>query len=93
MRQTLATWFPWALVTLMTLVAIAGWTRWYRSASVALPPWPLNQVLDRQRPTTVVLADVSYVLCLLGDRPVTLDEYADHKYTKGLIPGTPPVGS
>ncbi|SDF22882.1 hypothetical protein [Terriglobus roseus] len=85
-KQTLSTWFPWAVVAVMALVAIAGWTRWYRSASVALPPWPLNEVVDRQRPTTVVLADVSYVLRLLGDRQVTLDEYVDHKYTKGLIP-------
>jgi hypothetical protein len=85
-KQTLPTWFPWAMVAIMALVAIAGWTRWYRSASVALPPWPLNQVVDRQRPTTVVLADVSYVLRLLGDRQITLDEYVDHKYTKGLIP-------
>ncbi|MEG9434534.1 hypothetical protein, partial [Terriglobus sp. ADX1] len=51
-----------------------------------MPPWPLNLVVDSQRPTTVVLADVSYVLRLLGDRPVTLDAYADRTYMKGLIP-------
>ncbi|MEG9434546.1 hypothetical protein JAO32_19825, partial [Terriglobus sp. ADX1] len=33
-----------------------------------------------------LLADVSYVLRLLGDRPVTLDAYADRTYMKGLIP-------
>lgn len=79
-------WFPWAVVAVMTLIALVGWVRWYRSASIALPPWPLNLVVDSQRPTTVVLADVSYVLRLLGDRPVTLDAYADRTYMKGLIP-------
>jgi hypothetical protein len=91
-KQGLPTWLPWAVVALMSLVAIVGWVRGYRSASVALPPWPLNQVVDPQHPTTVVLADVSYVLRLLGDRPITLDEYADHKYTKGLIPENAPRG-
>jgi hypothetical protein len=85
-KRKLPLWFPWSLVALIALVAIAGWARWYRSASAALPPWPLNQVMEPQRPTTVVLADASYVLRLLGDRQITLDEYADRKYTKGLIP-------
>jgi hypothetical protein len=34
----------------------------------------------------MVLADASYVLRLLGDREVTLDEYADHHYADRLIP-------
>ena len=85
-KHGLPIWFPWAVVAIVTLIAIVGWVRWYRSSTSALPPWPLNQVIDSQRPTTVVLADVSYVLRLLGDHPVTLDQYADHTYTKGLIP-------
>ncbi|MEK6398177.1 MAG: hypothetical protein V4734_08835 [Terriglobus sp.] len=48
--------------------------------------------MDSQRPTTVVLADVSYILRMLGDHPVTLDQYADHSYIKGLIPETASQG-
>ncbi|WP_047495728.1 hypothetical protein [Terriglobus sp. TAA 43] len=85
-KRSLPAWFPWALVAVLAVVAIAGWLRSYRSAALSLPPWPLNRVVESQRPTTVVLADASYVLRLLGDRQFTLDEYVDHKYTKGLIP-------
>lgn len=85
-KRSLPVWFPWALVAVLAVVAIVGWVRSYRAASLSLPPWPLNQVMEAQRTTTVVLADASYVLRLLGDRQFTLDEYVDHKYTKGLIP-------
>jgi hypothetical protein len=79
-------WFPWALCAAMFLIAATGWLRLFHTTSAALPPWPLNQVVEPDRPTTMVLADASYVLRLLGDRRFTLDEYADKRYIDGLIP-------
>jgi hypothetical protein len=79
-------WLPWALCVAMSLVAVIGWVGWHRAAVAAAPPWPLNQVIEPNRSTTIVLADASYVLRLLGDRQFTLDEYADRRYINGLIP-------
>jgi hypothetical protein len=79
-------WLPWPLLAAMFLVALAGWLRWYNAAAAAVPPWPLNQVIERDRSTTMVLADASYALRLLGERRFNLDEYADRKYINGLIP-------
>ena len=70
----------------MVLVALTGWLRWYHAAAAAAPPWPLNQVIEPDRSTTMVLADASYVLRLLGERRFNLDEYADRRYMNGLIP-------
>jgi hypothetical protein len=84
--RTVSWWLPWALCAAMFLVAVTGWLRWYRAEVAAAPPWPLNQVVEPGRSTTMVLADASYILRLLGDRRFTLDEYADRKYIDGLIP-------
>ena len=81
-----AHWLPWTLCAAMFLLAMIGWLRWYNAAALAAPPWPLNQVIERDTPTTMVLADASYVLRMLGDRQFTLDEYADRRYIKDLIP-------
>ena len=79
-------WLPWALCAAMFLVAATGWLRWFHAAAAASPPWPLNQVIEPDRPTTMVLADASFALRLLGDRRFNLDEYADRRYVDGLIP-------
>jgi hypothetical protein len=84
--RSMPRWLPWALCATMFLVAATGWFRWYRASAAALPPWPLNQVIESDRSTTMVLADASYVLRLLGDRRLNLDEYADRRYINGLIP-------
>ncbi len=79
-------WLPWVLCAAMFLVAASGWVRWYRAAVAAAPPWPLNQVIESDRPTTMVLADASYSLRLIGDHRFNLDEYADRRYINDLIP-------
>ncbi|HZY63143.1 MAG TPA: hypothetical protein VFE38_11500 [Edaphobacter sp.] len=79
-------WLPWVLFAVALVLAVVGWYRSTRSAVRDLPPWPINQVLVSGQPTTMVLADGSYVLRLLGEREISLDEYADHHYSDALIP-------
>ena len=79
-------WLPWSLCAVLLVLAVTGWLRWYHAAAADVPPWPLNQVIERDRSTTMVLADASYILRMLGDRRFTLDEYADRTYIRGLIP-------
>jgi len=79
-------WVPWVLFAAALVFAAIGWYQSTRSADRAMPPWPIDQVLVPGQQTTIVLADGSYVLRLLGDRDITLDEYADHHYSDSLIP-------
>ena len=84
--RSIKPWIPWLLLGASLLLAAVGWYRWSRAVVSNAPPWPLSQVIRTGEPTTMVLADGSYVLRLLGDREVTLDEYADHHYADALIP-------
>jgi hypothetical protein len=77
---------PWLIAAVCLLLAAAGWYRSWQAVRANEPPWPFNAVVQPGQTTTLVLADVSYVLRLLGDREVTLDEYADHHYADRLIP-------
>jgi len=79
-------WLPWVLVAILLVLAVAGWYRGSRIENSNAPAWPLNQVLQPGRQTTMVLADVSYILRLLGDGQIPLDAYADHHYADHLIP-------
>lgn len=77
---------PWLLFAATLILATIGWYRSTRSADQGMPPWPIDQVLAPGQQTTIVLADGSYVLRLLGNRDISLDEYADHHYSDSLIP-------
>jgi len=79
-------WLPWVLVAISLFLAVAEWYRGSRIEKASAPAWPLNQVLQPGRETTMVLADASYILRLLGDGQVPLDAYADHHYADHLIP-------
>ena len=85
-RHRLLPMLPWLLLIASLLLGAVGWYRWSRAVAATTPPWPLNQVIQSGQQTTVVLADGSYVLRLLGDREITLDEYGDHHYADALIP-------
>jgi hypothetical protein len=85
-RRRIGPWIPWFVAAACLLLAVAGWYRGWQAARANDPPWPFNAVIQPGQPTTLVLADVSYALRLLGDREVTLDEYADHHYADRLIP-------
>jgi len=77
---------PWLLVAISLLLAVAGWYRGARAVDSNAPVWPISQILQPGQQTTLVLADTSYVLHLLGDHEITLDEYADRHYSDHLIP-------
>jgi hypothetical protein len=84
--QRSPTWVPWLLFAATLILATIGWYRSTRSADQGMPPWPMDQVLAPGQQTTIVLADGSYVLRLLENRDISLDEYADHHYSDSLIP-------
>ncbi|HEY8997623.1 MAG TPA: hypothetical protein VIM60_06975 [Edaphobacter sp.] len=79
-------WIPWVLLILSLLFAAAGWYRVSTLRKMSSIAWPLDQMIKSGQQTTMVLADVSYNLRLLGDREITLDEYVDHHYADRLIP-------
>ena len=79
-------WVPWVLVAVSLLLAVAGWYSRFRVVNSDAPVWPISQVLQPGQQTTLVLADTSYVLHLLGDREIPLDEYADRHYSDRLVP-------
>lgn len=84
--SVLAKWLPWALFAVTSILALVGWSRHASPPANNLPPWPLGQVIEPNRQTTMVLADGSYVLRLLGNHEITLDQYADHHYADKIIP-------
>jgi hypothetical protein len=84
--QQISRWVPWLLVAASLLLAITGWFRGSRMVNSNAPVWPISQVIQPGQQTTLVLADASYVLHLLGDREIPLDEYADRHYSDRLIP-------
>lgn len=79
-------WVPWLLFAATLVLATIGWYRSTGPANQSMPVWPIDQVLVPGQQTTVVPSDGSYVLRLLGDRDISLDEYADHHYSDALIP-------
>jgi hypothetical protein len=91
-RYRLSALLPWALFAVALVFAGAGWMRHLPPAVRDLPPWPIDQVIEPGRQTTMVQADGSYVLRLLGDQEITLDQYADHHYSDKLIPTTATPG-
>jgi hypothetical protein len=84
--RRLSPWIPWLFVSASLLLAVMGWFRGSRAANSNAPVWPISQVIQPGQQTTLVLADASYVLHLLGDREIPLDEYADRHYSDHLIP-------
>jgi hypothetical protein len=84
--HAISLWIPWFLVAASLLLAAVGWYRWSQASASPQPVWPLSRIIQPGRQTTMVLADGSYVLHLLGDSEVTLDQYADHHYADKLIP-------
>jgi hypothetical protein len=79
-------WIPWLLVAASLLLAVTGWYRGPHAVNSNTPVWPISQVIQPGQKTTLVLADASYALHLLGDREIPLDEYADRHYSDRLIP-------
>lgn len=77
---------PWFLMVASLLLAVAGWYHGSHAVDSNAPVWPIRQVIQPGQQTTLVLADTSYVLHLLGDREISLDEYADRHYSDRLIP-------
>lgn len=83
-------WLSLASVNIVLLVLCAVLAvGWYHADTVnrsAAVPWPLNGLVNAQDQTTVVLADASYTLRLLGDQSVPLDEYLNRSFIQRVLP-------
>lgn len=71
-------------------VCAVGWYRAMGGVAHAPAPWPLDTVIQRGQQTRVVVSDSSLMLRLLGQHEITLDDYLQPGYRKGLIPGNLP---
>lgn len=83
-----ASYLPWVLTALMTVVA--AWM-WHRSAALdgnsAVPPWPLSEVMTRGQETHLVNADSNYgMLRILSGKSGSLDEYLSPQYREDFKP-------
>ena len=66
----------------VALLCALGWYHTAVSARDKKPPWPLDGVIQSHVTTTVVVADSTFILRMLGDKEVSLDEYANLNYLK-----------
>lgn len=77
------------LLLAIAAAAILGFG-WYhaahQSASDAAVPWPLNAVIQPNQDTHVVVADSNFMLRLLSDHEITLEEYLQPGFRTSLIP-------
>ncbi len=76
---------PWLLFAIAAVVAACGWYRFANVVPAGTPPWPLSAVIQDKRQTTVVLADATYALRMLGDQELTLDDYLKRDQLRELI--------
>lgn len=74
------------LALVAAVVCAAGWYRATRTADRPPTPWPLDAVIQPDRQTRVVVSDSSLMLRLLGEHEITLNQYLQPDYRKGLIP-------
>lgn len=64
-----------------------GWYRAaHRPAAETPVPWPLNAVIQPNQDTHVVVADSNFMLRLLSDHEITLEEYLQPGFRTNLIP-------
>lgn len=75
----------WIALT-AALVCAVGWYRAVAGVAHAPAPWPLNTVIQQGQQTRIVVSDSSLMLRLLGQHEITLDDYLQPGYRKGLIP-------
>lgn len=62
---------------------------WYRAAShngEAAVPWPLNEVIQPNQDTHIVVSDGNSMLRLLGNHEITLEQYLQPDFRSSLIP-------
>ena len=76
---------PWLLFAMALVVAAFGEYRLRRVVPAGTPPWPLNAVIQENRQTTVVLADATYALRMLGNQELTLDDYIKRDQLRELV--------
>lgn len=78
------------LLVLPSIVAVVCAVGWYRAASLVRQPgipWPLNEVIQNNRETRVVVSDSNVMLRRLGEqKELSLDEYLQPGFFKSFIP-------
>lgn len=75
-----------ALAAIAALICGLGWYRAAARAKTASVPWPLDAVLGEQRDARIVLSDGNFMLRLLGNKEVTLEQYLQPGFLDSMIP-------
>jgi hypothetical protein len=78
-----------ALLVLALVIAVICGVGWYHAANKSLQrgtTWPLNEVMGASGQTMIVVSDAGYILRMLGDGEVSLDQYVSRQYIKSVIP-------
>jgi hypothetical protein len=86
LRRFLSARFVNILLLAVSVILAAGWYHADTANRRFIVPWPINQFVGEKSQATVVLADVSYALRLLGDKSVPLDQYIDRSFVRQLLP-------
>lgn len=79
---------PWSLTFVMTALAIWMWARSVPGRrAAAVPPWPLSEVMGKDRETHTVIADSNYgMLRILSEKSGSLEEYLSPQYRQEFTP-------
>lgn len=71
---------------LAAVVCASGWFFAVRANRIARVPWPLSEVVQNNRQTTVVVSDGSSMLRLLTQRQFTLEDYLKPDFLGSMTP-------
>ncbi|MGA2537841.1 MAG: hypothetical protein ABSF53_17630 [Terracidiphilus sp.] len=85
-------WLRWVLVAALSAAIVCA-IGWFRAVSVAhsqTPPWPLDKLIQPDRPTRVVISDSSLMLRRLENKQITLDDFLQPDYRQRMIPAKIP---
>jgi hypothetical protein len=74
------------LLTTLSMVLAIGWYRAAISQRRVDVPWPIDQFVGEKRQAKVVLADAGYILRMLGDKKIPLDQYIDRSFVQQVMP-------
>ncbi len=86
-------WVRWGLLCAAIAVAVVCAGGWYRAVYFGMnqnAPWPLDKLVQPDRPTRIVISDSSLMLRRLGNKQITLDEFLQPDYRQRMIPANVP---
>jgi hypothetical protein len=87
-RSSVRRLFPWGLCAALAIAcALLTWRSHIVTKTLPAPPWPLCEVFDSQRRTTIVVADANYGMWrIMAQKPGSLEEYLRPDFPAGFSP-------